>query len=152
MYAQLVGARFDEIPANGEGDRWFGFEAVRPISGLADVLLVPLYGHTRGHCGVAVRGPENWLLHCGDAYFHNSEITSPTGGTTLGLGLFQRVNDLDTKTRRANQARLRDLARAHAGEVSLFCAHDPTELAALVALAGMPAGVAAGVPPSRSFA
>ncbi len=56
------------------GDAWFGFSAVRAIPATRDeVLLVPLPGHTRGHCGVAVRRSDDWLLHCGDAYFHHAE-------------------------------------------------------------------------------
>ena len=58
-----------------EGETWFGFSAVRAIPGTRDeVLLVPLPGHSRGHCGVAVRRADDWLLHCGDAYFHHSEV------------------------------------------------------------------------------
>ena len=38
------------------GDDWFGFAAVRALHGLdAEVALVPLTGHSRGHSGVAVR-------------------------------------------------------------------------------------------------
>ena len=58
-----------------EGETWFGFSAVRAIPGTRDeVLLVPLPGHSRGHCGVAVRRADDWLLHCGDAYFHHAEV------------------------------------------------------------------------------
>jgi len=42
---------------------------VRALPGARDdVLLIPLPGHSRGHCGVAVKTGEGWLLHCGDAY------------------------------------------------------------------------------------
>jgi hypothetical protein len=34
---------------------------------------------------------------------------------------------MDNASRLANQARLRDLARDHGGDVRLFCAHDPKE-------------------------
>jgi hypothetical protein len=48
------------------GDRWFEFDAIRlPFE--PEMWLVPLHGHTRGHCGVAVRGQERWLFHVGDA-------------------------------------------------------------------------------------
>ena len=58
------------------GDDWFGFDAVTALGD--DVLLVPLRGHTRGHCGVAVRRPDGgWLLHAGDAYFHAGEKHTP---------------------------------------------------------------------------
>ncbi len=47
------------------GEDWFGFDAVRILeSPEADFYLVPLPGHTRGHCGVAIGKPGNWLLHC----------------------------------------------------------------------------------------
>jgi glyoxylase-like metal-dependent hydrolase (beta-lactamase superfamily II) len=62
-------------PVEEDGESWFGFSAVRAIPGTHDdVLLVPLPGHSRGHCGVAVRRADDWLLHCGDAYFHHSEV------------------------------------------------------------------------------
>jgi hypothetical protein len=34
---------------------------------------------------------------------------------------------VDDAARRSNQDRLRALARDHAGEVAVFCAHDPVE-------------------------
>ncbi|MBF9326619.1 MBL fold metallo-hydrolase [Mycobacteroides chelonae] len=47
---------------------WNGIQGVSAIS--ADVLLVPLPGHTLGHCGIAVRtAPDRWLLHAGDATY-----------------------------------------------------------------------------------
>src|SRR5690606_14297750 len=54
---------------SGGGEPWFGFAAVRDLEGLPpEILMIPLVGHTRGHCGVAVRTAEGWLLHAGDAY------------------------------------------------------------------------------------
>lgn len=38
------------------GEDWFGFEGVRPIEGIdPEIVLIPLLGHSRGHCGVAVK-------------------------------------------------------------------------------------------------
>jgi glyoxylase-like metal-dependent hydrolase (beta-lactamase superfamily II) len=113
-----------------DGERWKGFEAIRALPGTdEEVLLVPLPGHTRGHCGVAVRGDEGWLLHCGDAYFYRSEMDADPH-CTLGLDLFQRIVQMDGASRLANQVRLRQLKQAH-GDITLFCAHDPIELAQL---------------------
>src|SRR5262249_30836285 len=50
-------ARWALHDADGQGEGWMGFTAVRPLPGL-DIALVPLVGHTRGHCGVAVRDDE----------------------------------------------------------------------------------------------
>ena len=115
-----------------EGESWFGFSAVRAIPGTRDqVLLVPLPGHTRGHCGVAVRRADDWLLHCGDAYFHSSEVAPDGGAAPRGLRWFESLADVDGAQRRANQARLRELARLALGEVKLICSHDFVEFAAM---------------------
>jgi glyoxylase-like metal-dependent hydrolase (beta-lactamase superfamily II) len=114
---------------DGQGEDWFGFRAVRPILGL-DIALVPLIGHTRGHCGVAVRGASGWLLHCGDAYFHADQMDPERERCTVGLRIFQRAMALDNRARLENVARLRALAKAQSGAVRLFSAHDPTEFKA----------------------
>ena len=113
------------------GEPWFGFEAVRDLRGLPpELLMVPLSGHSRGHAGVAVNTEQGWLLHCGDAYFHRGDVHD--GATCpAALTLFQRLGALNNGQVRANQARLRSLARERRDEVRLFCSHDPVELAAL---------------------
>ena len=119
-------------PVEEEGETWFGFSAVRAIPGTRDeVLLIPLPGHTRGHCGVAVRRADDWLIHCGDAYFHRSEIEPDGGPAPKGARLFESLINVDSKARLANQARLRDLARLAAGEVKLICSHDIAEFFAM---------------------
>jgi glyoxylase-like metal-dependent hydrolase (beta-lactamase superfamily II) len=111
-----------------EGDEWFGFEGVRILPGLdAEVLLIPLIGHSRGHSGVAIKTGEGWILHCGDAYFHHGEVATPPS-CPPGLRLFQRLNAAETKRRIANQERLRELVARHGDEVQLLCSHDPFEL------------------------
>jgi len=108
-----------------DGDDWFGFEGVRILPGIgAEVVLVPLAGHSLGHSAVAVRTGEGWLLHCGDAYFHHDEVASPPR-CPPGLSFFQLLNAADTKQRRANQERLRELIARHGEEVELICSHDP---------------------------
>lgn len=107
-----------------QGERWFGFEAVRALSdAIPDILLVPLQGHSEGHAGVAVRSGSGWLLHAGDAYFNHREIDWRRPRTPLGLGLFQRMRSVDNRARLDNQARLRTLSREHGSEVRIFSAH-----------------------------
>lgn len=114
------------------GERWMGFDAVRAIERTdADVLVVPLAGHTRGHAAIAVRAEGGaWLLHCGDAYFHGAEVRGADGRAPFGLQAFLRVNAIDDGLRRRNLERLRELARREP-DIQLFCAHDPEELRAL---------------------
>jgi glyoxylase-like metal-dependent hydrolase (beta-lactamase superfamily II) len=111
-----------------EGESWFGFSAVRAMPGTRDeVLLIPLPGHTRGHCGVAVKRADDWLLHCGDAYFHHSEVEPGGSVPPKGVRFFESVVQFDGPQRLANQARLRELARLTGGEVKLICSHDSSE-------------------------
>ena len=111
------------------GDRWFGFESIRVMEGVgAEIALIPLVGHTRGHVAIAVRDGDGWLLHCGDAYYHHDEVADPPR-TPGALGAFAVAVAHDNRARRRNLERLRELAREHGDEVRLVCAHDPVELA-----------------------
>ena len=113
----------------GGGERWFGFDAVRDLDGLPpEILLVPLAGHTWGHCGVAVRGAGGgWLLHAADAYFYRGEIGSERYSCPPGLRGYQRMMEVDRTARLHNQQRLRRLSLDHGDEVRIFCAHDALE-------------------------
>ncbi len=111
------------------GEQWFGFEGVRILPGSdAEILLIPLPGHTDGHTGVAVREGTGWLLHCGDAYFSHTEVQTPPS-CPPGLAAFEALTCADGKTRRANLERLRELVLRHGGEVRLVCSHDPATAA-----------------------
>jgi glyoxylase-like metal-dependent hydrolase (beta-lactamase superfamily II) len=109
------------------GERWLGFESVRLLPGTdAEIVMVPLLGHSLGHTGVALRRGDGWLLHCGDAFFHRDEVSTPPG-CPPGLRAFQVLVQADGRKRRQNQERLRELAREHS-EVELICSHDPVQL------------------------
>jgi glyoxylase-like metal-dependent hydrolase (beta-lactamase superfamily II) len=111
------------------GESWFDFSEVSVIDD--DLVLVPLAGHTRGHSGVGVRRPDGtWLLHAGDAYFFHGEKEQPAT-CPPGLRAFQRLVAVDNRARLENQRRLRSLHADHGDDVTVFCAHDEAELAAL---------------------
>jgi glyoxylase-like metal-dependent hydrolase (beta-lactamase superfamily II) len=121
-------------PYRAGGERWFGFEAVRGLEGLPpEILLVPLHGHTQGHAGVAVQGPEGWRLHAGDAYFYCDEVRRPERRCTPGLRAYQRLMEVDRSARLSNQARLRELSLDRGAGVKITCAHDRTEFETAVA-------------------
>ncbi len=117
----------DPVTYTEAGDRWMGFDAVRGAEGLCDdVLLIPLHGHTRGHCAVAVQDDSGWLLHAGDAYFHHQELAE--GHAPFILEQFQKILQMDGPARLRNRARLRDLqATSGPSTVRIFSAHDPVE-------------------------
>jgi glyoxylase-like metal-dependent hydrolase (beta-lactamase superfamily II) len=130
------------------GDSWLGFDRVRVLGD--DVALVPVTGHTRGHCAVAVRQGDTWLLHAGDAYFFHGEVDPVSPRCTPGLALFQALAATDNRARKRNRVRLRELVRDHGGEVRVFSAHDPVELEAFESVPAKTNGVKAGHPSSRN--
>ena len=113
------------------GEDWLGFTAIQPRGLPPGIRLVPLGGHTVGHTGVAVRVGDRWLLHCGDAYYYHRELgTAPEPHPMLDI--VQTRSEVHRDLRLGTQARLRELTRDHGGEVTVFSAHDPWELARLV--------------------
>ncbi len=111
------------------GEHWFGFDSIRSIARLEnDILIVPLIGHTKGHVGVAVNNGDHWLLHCGDAYYHHSELTNAPS-----TPLFMKALELGIQAKPAarvrNLQRLRTLHTEHSDKIELFCSHDPVEFA-----------------------
>lgn len=47
-------------------EKWFDFDAIR-LPFQPEMWLVPLFGHTRGLCGVSIRSDRRWLFHVSDA-------------------------------------------------------------------------------------
>ncbi len=109
-----------------EGEPWYGFEAIRTLTGLPEeILFVPLPGHTLGHCGVAINTERGWLLNAGDAYFDPREVTGPTRRVAFRVRLFEAMVTTDKDLRVRNQDRLRTFVSQHP-EVTVFSAHEPT--------------------------
>lgn len=107
--------------------RWFGLEA-RPVElGFSsDVLLIPLFGHTVGHCGVAVRQGDRWLLHAGDAYYLRVELTADDHPVSALAA--QRADD--DRLRQVSLEQIRRLLRDHGDEVDVIGYHELSELPA----------------------
>ena len=119
------------------GEDWFGFRGVRALGEHEpDLLVIPLYGHTPGHRGVAVRGAGRWWLHAGDSFYFPGQIETPPSPTPLGLRFFQRRADTDRAQRIANQRRLGELKAAHGDRVTVFNAHDASSYDACCAQPG----------------
>jgi glyoxylase-like metal-dependent hydrolase (beta-lactamase superfamily II) len=116
----------------GEGEDWFGFEAVRDLDGLPpEILMIPLPGHTLGHAGVAVDTPEGWLFNAADAYFFRHEVDREVRQCPPGARAYQRMMAADPDLHYRNQARVRALAQDRRAGVRIFCSHDAAELEAL---------------------
>jgi glyoxylase-like metal-dependent hydrolase (beta-lactamase superfamily II) len=109
------------------GDTWRDIPAIARLPDVdADVGMVPLVGHTRGHCAVIAKGPDDrWLVHAGDAYYHRDTLDG--GDAPPGLRLFETAMQYDGAARLASIAVLRRLAEDD--DVDIFSAHDEAELA-----------------------
>ena len=123
--AQMTGP--DRIIGHTPGaEDWFGLPAVRPLPG-ADILLVALYGHTWGHCGVAMRRHDGgWLLHAGDSHYHHRQRAGRRA--PFGLAMFERRAATDEPARRESLSAVRRIAGLSRAEVEVICSHDPADL------------------------
>jgi len=104
---------------------WFGFEALPILNTTeADFFFIPLPGHTRGHCGVAIGKPGNWLLHCGDAAspFHRGADLHNLGDQAYLLN-FLPDRLVDRILGGYNQ-QLLSLLEKHGDQIRAISAHD----------------------------
>lgn len=92
----------------------------------ADIRLIPLFGHTNGHCGVAVRVNDNWSLHVGDAYYLRDELT--TENHPIDELATLRSDNNDSRLESLN--RLRKLTQRTDVNLTYFGYHDVNELPA----------------------
>jgi glyoxylase-like metal-dependent hydrolase (beta-lactamase superfamily II) len=110
-----------------DGDTWRGLPAIARLRGIdADIGLLPLHGHTRGHSAIIARDGERWLVHAGDAYFDQAAL----GGKRAAIGfvVFENRIQIDGAARKRSLAALRTLHADHR-DLDIFCAHDPREYA-----------------------
>ncbi|AKC38981.1 Metallo-beta-lactamase superfamily protein [Mycolicibacterium phlei] len=131
--AQLCGHGVNwQINELDGGEPWFGFDAVRDLNGLPpEILVVPLYGHTRDHVGVAVDTGNGWLLHAGDAYTEPHAIG--TGPLTTASRAMHMITAHPSRPRAQwqNMRRLTELVAEQAEDVTVFCSHDTAAFARL---------------------
>jgi len=107
--------------------KWFGFHCIRNMDGLpAEIVLIPLIGHTRGHCGVAIQQGARWILHAGDAYYHYREMDKEPY-CSPGFTLFQHISHLDRVSAEINKRRLHSVKNDEHNNIQILCTHDPTE-------------------------
>lgn len=113
-----------EIYGNGSRD-WFGLEARQVATEMAsEVLLIPLFGHTLGHCGVAIQQESRWVLHVGDAYYLRVELEDDSHPVSS----FAAERAVCDEQRIESLIELQRLHKNHSDEVTMIGYHDITEL------------------------
>jgi glyoxylase-like metal-dependent hydrolase (beta-lactamase superfamily II) len=89
-----------------------------------EIRLVPLFGHTTGHCGVAIQHDGHLTLHVGDAYYLRDELTNEEHP----IGELATLRADDNRCRLDSLALLRRFARRTDVDFTYFGYHDVTEL------------------------
>jgi glyoxylase-like metal-dependent hydrolase (beta-lactamase superfamily II) len=89
-----------------------------------DIRLIPLFGHTNGHCGVAIQESGVWTLHVGDAYYLRAELTNENHP----IDELARLRADDNERRLQSLNALRRLVRREYVNLTYFGYHDITEL------------------------
>jgi hypothetical protein len=84
-------------------------------------------GHTRGHCGIALRMGDRWLLHCGDIYGYYRQV-DPVQPYKHPCGkLLETIVTTGFTMPRRHWIHLRQLLRTHGDKIQTFCTHDAHE-------------------------
>ncbi len=110
-------------------NEWQGLRA-RPITvcGGVDILLVELFGHTAGHCGVVLRTSDGWLLHAGDAYYLRVEFDDPQHPVCA----MAEAAAIDNARRLESLDQLRRLRDTLGGSLAMIGYHDESELSTVM--------------------
>jgi len=121
-----------DLYGDAGGEDWLDISGAHRVRGLDGVWLVPLPGHSAGHAGVAVALGERWVLHAGDSFLDQRQLTAAGAAFRLPpvLAGFEVAVPAD---RHAYRASLETVRRVAANpHVDVFCAHDRFRLAAAV--------------------
>ncbi|QDT64111.1 MBL fold metallo-hydrolase [Calycomorphotria hydatis] len=116
------GPKWQTYDASQQED-WFDLPS-RPVATALDIdiRLVPLFGHTLGQCGVAIRTESGWMLHVGDTYYLRGELSD----SNHPVSKLAEVRADDNEQRLASLDLLRNLIRHE--EITCCGYHDVTEL------------------------
>ncbi len=113
------------------GEKWFGMDCIRNLAGLpSEIVLVPLYGHTKGMVGVAVDTEDGWIMHCADAFYIKEELRQD-GKLPFGFWVYQQSAHMDRAQSKRHLDMLKRLMREHGDEVQVLASHDQFEYRAL---------------------
>jgi glyoxylase-like metal-dependent hydrolase (beta-lactamase superfamily II) len=123
-YLQLPLAHSPRIRTYTTSDnRWFGFEARRlELSLDCEIYLIPLFGHTLGHCGVALQVDGQWLFYVADAYYMKVELS----GQQHPVQELAQIRADNNEWRLQSLEQIRKLTIEHP-EIALYSYHDIDE-------------------------
>lgn len=110
-----------KLYAQNDGE-WFNLPA-RGLDLDITAYLIPLPGHTAGHCGVVIKDNERWIFYVGDAYYLRAELDNHNHP----VDQLATLRAVDEKLRRESLEKVRQIVARHGKEIEYFGYHDPTE-------------------------
>lgn len=123
-YLKLPLAHNPTIKTYSKSDlNWFGLEARKMITDIdIEIFIIPLFGHTLGHCGVALKADNKWLFYVADAYYMRVELTDQQHP----VNELAKIRADDNNLRIATLDKIRKLMNDHP-EIEIFGYHDMEE-------------------------
>ena len=106
-----------------DDSEWFGLPA-RKLHLDFEIYLIPLFGHTLGHCGVACKVENRWLFYVGDAYYLRVELMD----RNHPVDQLATIRAVDNEMRIRSLDRVRKLVEEVGERIDYFGYHDPAEL------------------------
>lgn len=104
---------------------WRGFGGVKALDEICPgLLMVPLPGHTRGHCGYAIDTGGRWLFHAGDSFYYQGTLDGLTK-PPLAARIQERLVAFDYGMVKSNHTDLAALYAKGDPDLDIICAHDP---------------------------
>ncbi len=105
-----------------DDSNWFGLHARKLDLGF-EIYLIPLFGHTPGHCGIAYKLNDKWAFYAGDAYYLRAELKDKNHPVDQ-LATIRAVNN---KMRLESLDKVRRLINDFESSIDYFGYHDPIE-------------------------
>jgi len=103
---------------------WLSLPARQLELGLeTPVFLIPLFGHTAGHCGIAFAQGDRQIFYVGDAYYMRAELDNPNHP----VDQLATIRAVDNERRKESLDRVRALVKKQGPQLDYFGYHDPTE-------------------------
>ena len=100
---------------------WYGLPARKvEIDFDSDIFLIPLFGHTAGHCGVAIKQNTKWIFYVGDAFYSGAELHLDNHFVTQAAS-----GGAENDVLRIENFRLIKQLSEEYKEIEIFCYHDP---------------------------
>lgn len=105
-------------------NEWFGLPARKiDLDFETEIFLIPLFGHTLGHCGITFKKKGRWIFYVGDAYYYRAEINE----LKHPIDELATIRAVDNELRKESLNKVRKIVKKHGSEIDYFGYHDPSE-------------------------